>query len=397
MAGVQTETTTDTDGGLNVGYIDAGDWMSYTDAKFEAPVTGSYKITFRVASLNGGGSMDLREASSDAVLDTFSVPQTGGWQVWTDVVRTVNLTKGTHTFKLYAGVGGFNVNWFKVEVIPTAMPLTIQAENYTSMLGVQTEATTDTDGGLNVGYIDALDSMSYTNLDVMIVAAGNYKVTYRVASLNGGGSFTIGEAGSTTVYDTISVPQTGGWQIWTNVERIINLPAGKHNFTINALVGGFNLNWFKLEPWTSPTLSSSSSAASSTSTATSSAASSSAQSTTSTASSTSSVASSAASSAPSYSSSSAAGSTSNHVAGPVALSWIPPVARENGTILDITELGGYELRYRQVTDNTYTYITINDAWTTQQNFTWLEGDYIFEVAAFDKNGIYSNFTNLYPR
>ena len=29
MAGVQVETTTDAGGGQNVGYIDAGDWMSY--------------------------------------------------------------------------------------------------------------------------------------------------------------------------------------------------------------------------------------------------------------------------------------------------------------------------------------------------------------------------------
>jgi hypothetical protein len=29
MSGIQTETTTDTGGGLNVGWIDAGDWMSF--------------------------------------------------------------------------------------------------------------------------------------------------------------------------------------------------------------------------------------------------------------------------------------------------------------------------------------------------------------------------------
>lgn len=83
--------------------------------------------------------------------------------------------------------------------------------------------------------------------------------------------------------------------------------------------------------------------------------------------------------------------------GTTYLSWEPPTARENGSILDITEVGGYELRYRKIDDNNYTYITINDAWTKDYSFLWLEGTYIFQIAAFDKNGLYSNFIDLTPR
>jgi len=62
--------------------------------------------------------------------------------------------------------------------------------------------------------------------------------------------------------------------------------------------------------------------------------------------------------------------------------------------LDITELGGYRLRYKAVDDSKYTYITINDPWTTTYNFSWLEGEYIFEIAAFDDAGLLSDFSNF---
>jgi len=60
-------------------------------------------------------------------------------------------------------------------------------------------------------------------------------------------------------------------------------------------------------------------------------------------------------------------------------------------------MGGFELRYKLASAANFTYITINDAWTTQHNFTWLEGDYIFQIAAFDKNGVYSNFVDIRPK
>lgn len=95
--------------------------------------------------------------------------------------------------------------------------------------------------------------------------------------------------------------------------------------------------------------------------------------------------------------SSSTASSAASVAGPVNLNWAPPVERENGNALDITEVGGYELRYRKVADNAYTYVTINDAWTNTYQFPWLEGTYVFQIAAYDKNGLYSNFVDLAPK
>lgn len=95
-------------------------------------------------------------------------------------------------------------------------------------------------------------------------------------------------------------------------------------------------------------------------------------------------------------SSSAASSSGASVAGPVNLNWMAPTLRENGNALDITEVGGYELRYRKVSDTNFTYLTISDAWKNYYNFTWLEGTFVFQIAAFDKNGNYSSFVDIAP-
>ncbi|MEN0037304.1 MAG: glycosyl hydrolase [Cellvibrio sp.] len=111
MNGVQTEATTDTNGGQNVSYIDAGDWMAY--AGITIPTTGSYRIEYRVASPSGSLlSADLNAGATQ--LGNVSIPATGGWQSWTTVNHTVTLTAGTHSFGIFAQQGGFNINWFRI-------------------------------------------------------------------------------------------------------------------------------------------------------------------------------------------------------------------------------------------------------------------------------------------
>ncbi len=120
----------------------------------------------------------------------------------------------------------------------------IQAESYTNMGGVQLENTTDAGRGQNVGWIDAGDWMSYTNL--IIPSTGTYKVEYRVASLNGGGHLSLDIGAGATVLDETGIPSTGGWQNWTTISHMVNLPAGTHNFGIYASSGGWNINWWRI-------------------------------------------------------------------------------------------------------------------------------------------------------
>ena len=108
MSGVQLETTTDVGGGQNVGWIDANDWMDYN---INVPTAGSYTLNLRVASLNGGGQVAVRNGST--TLATVNVPNTAGWQTFQTVSTTVNLSAGNQTIRLLANTGGFNINWLQ--------------------------------------------------------------------------------------------------------------------------------------------------------------------------------------------------------------------------------------------------------------------------------------------
>lgn len=110
-AGVQTEGTSDIGGGLNVGWIDTGDWMSYSNVTIN--VSGTYKVEYRVASMSGGQvALDLN--GGQATLGVLNIPATGGWQNWTTISHNVQLNAGTMNLGLYASQGGWNVNWFRI-------------------------------------------------------------------------------------------------------------------------------------------------------------------------------------------------------------------------------------------------------------------------------------------
>ena len=243
MSGIQTESTTDVGGGQNVGYIDTGDWLSYS---VDVPAAGSYKVSYRIASATSSGILQLEQAGGAPVFGSLNVPYTGGWQSWNTISHNVNLAAGKQNIALVAKAGGFNINWMKIESTGVLPPdaITIQAEDFLVMNGVQTENTSDSGGGLNVGYIDAGDWMSYPS--VTIPTSGTYTVEYRVASLNGGGNLVLEEAGGSPSYGAINIPATNGWQNWATIKHTVTLTAGAHKFGIKANNGGWNLNWFRL-------------------------------------------------------------------------------------------------------------------------------------------------------
>lgn len=108
MSGVGNEDCTE--GGLNVGWIDTDDWMNYS---VSIPKDGEYTFTARVSSdVVDGGTMEILEDGIS--VGNITIASTGGWQVWTTLTTSVNLTEGTHTLQLKAYTGGWNINWFEI-------------------------------------------------------------------------------------------------------------------------------------------------------------------------------------------------------------------------------------------------------------------------------------------
>lgn len=82
--------------------------------------------------------------------------------------------------------------------------------------------------------------------------------------------------------------------------------------------------------------------------------------------------------------------------GPAVIYWSIPTQRENGDYLDIREIGGYELRYKLRSEEDFTSVNIDSGFTDTYYFDYLQGDYEFEIATFDVNGLYSEFVSIHP-
>ena len=104
---VDLEPTSDIGGGFNVGWIEAGEWLTYN---VDIPYDGNYQVVGRVASdLDITHSLDI---SIDGQYTNLGFGDTDGWQSWTDVMGDdLYLTAGTHELRLDMNTSGFNVNY----------------------------------------------------------------------------------------------------------------------------------------------------------------------------------------------------------------------------------------------------------------------------------------------
>ena len=253
QSGIQTEPTADAGGGLNVGYIDAGDYLDY---KVTSAANDYYTVQFRVASWIDGAQLKLQQVvglEGIATLATVTLPNTGGGQKWQTVTITnVTLPVGPVNLRVLAVTGGFNFNWMdfartgQTNTPPAGkvIPGKVEAESYDAMKGIQTEPTADAGGGLNVGYIDAGDYLDYK----LTAAAGYYTVEFRVASWIDNAQFDVQQMQDlegVSYLGTVTLPNTGGGQNWQTVSFVLpyGLAEGTVKLRLVARTGGFNFNW----------------------------------------------------------------------------------------------------------------------------------------------------------
>lgn len=112
---VDIESSGDSGGGYNVGWVGAGEWLKYT---VNVASSGTYTLTTRVASSGTGGTFYV-EFGGTKKTGTLTVPNTGGWQLYRDVTTTVSLTAGVQTMRVvFASNGGSgavgNVNYVRL-------------------------------------------------------------------------------------------------------------------------------------------------------------------------------------------------------------------------------------------------------------------------------------------
>ena len=108
---VDVQTTTDIDGGYNIGWIKSGEWLMYSINVSEA---GDYVANIRVASLKTTGAFQI---SIDGILtNNIDIGSTGGWQTWvTETVDLGSLNVGEHSIVINMTGNDFNLNWIDIQ------------------------------------------------------------------------------------------------------------------------------------------------------------------------------------------------------------------------------------------------------------------------------------------
>ena len=95
-----------------VGWIASGEWLEYTVTVDEST---NYDITFRVASNSNGGRFNLK-ANGQTVVSNNSVPNTGGWTTFTElVVNNVPLEAGETVIRMNLTGSYFNFDNIQFE------------------------------------------------------------------------------------------------------------------------------------------------------------------------------------------------------------------------------------------------------------------------------------------
>jgi len=141
MWGVQDEFSEDNGGGQSIGYIDSDDWMNYY---VYVPVAGAYEVNYRVASAADGGVITLGRGGVD--IKQTAVPDTSGWKSWVTITDTVPLEKGWQMLTLFATAGGWNLNWWRYELLD---PIYAAWEEANGIVGSGRSTDIDGDGSTN--------------------------------------------------------------------------------------------------------------------------------------------------------------------------------------------------------------------------------------------------------
>lgn len=200
-AGNQYRTTEDVDlencaeGGFNIGYVAAGEWLEYT---IDVTTAAQYTLSVRVANPGAAKTMHV-ELDGQNISGNITVPATGGFQAWQTVsVTTPVLSKGVKVLRVSLDATDFNVNYLTFALAGSiegpVVSLTSPANNTTFSAGDNIEidaAVSDATGAVtNVEFYqgatkigedaDAPYTFTWTN-----APAGTYSLTAKATDNQG--------------------------------------------------------------------------------------------------------------------------------------------------------------------------------------------------------------------
>lgn len=143
---VDIEECSDTDGGYNLGWTAAGEWLEYT---VDVTVAGTYSIDIRVACDMDDRTISL-SSDGDAIASDIAIPNTGGWQEWQTVtVSDVELKEGKQVIRVTIGAEDYiNLNYmtFSTNAVPVKL---VQLKTGWNLVGCPITGSTPVEDALS--------------------------------------------------------------------------------------------------------------------------------------------------------------------------------------------------------------------------------------------------------
>jgi fibronectin type 3 domain-containing protein len=182
------------EGGYNVGWTVAGEWLKYT---VNVVSNGNYTITTRVATEVSTGAFHIEVDGVD-VTGSIPVPNTGNWQVWHSVTSVVALSAGQQVVRLVIADGDININRFDITLngpapaAPTGLQVDSSGANTVSLSWTASATGSPTSynvkratsGGGTYSTIGTVTAPTVTFTDFVTGGATYY---YVVSGVNGNG------------------------------------------------------------------------------------------------------------------------------------------------------------------------------------------------------------------
>jgi glucosylceramidase len=117
-SGIETETSSDSTGAYDIGYVTAGAQLLFKNVDFGTSVS---EVKVRTASGGNGGTADFYlDNTTGSPIASVTLPVTGEWYTWETVTAAVSSASGVHDLYVVFGGGGTtdsiaNINWFQFQ------------------------------------------------------------------------------------------------------------------------------------------------------------------------------------------------------------------------------------------------------------------------------------------
>ncbi|MEI8291498.1 MAG: immunoglobulin domain-containing protein [Verrucomicrobiota bacterium] len=135
VSGLQTEWTSDSVGGFDLAYTANSLYAVYKNVDFSASPTN---VTMRLAGFGGANYLDFHlDSQSGTLISSIAAPNTGNWQVFTNVSGTVANASGLHDLYLVCRGGSSlaNMNSFQFGSVTSAPPVQLPSPWVTADIG----------------------------------------------------------------------------------------------------------------------------------------------------------------------------------------------------------------------------------------------------------------------